>query len=602
MRQLDPNETHALTSFIATLLRTEGSNDLVAVNQLHKPGRLNVYIVNSDKSTVAAIPKGNAAYVSSSDVIFIDASYFRLGSRNVLAVAENALDENVLAPLRVYAYFVLAHELGHRQLHRGWWSALAHLRGSSRELEADAFAIRVLQTLYSTETLRRAAHIPETVSTLSGFFGDVTPLQRIVDHLSVAVSFLADELFDSPFPILSQTRDHPAFLGRFQSLLKGLGDAANAAGDEDAIRKMSVARSVLASTTYLLELRPSEIEFNNHFQYAYIDGSKLHVVGRDKQPILALDLAELQPGRQYRRVIQDMGGEPTARYSWPGRPGETITLRRDGRLVAIKGETGDVLSEVDLRSKLGDNSCVKQFILPPQPSDYAYATFCEAGRASVAIIGKDGSIRHRQIKDLVTESKSIGFDIRILLPRTFDVDAAGRPMITFSVGGENYRLALSPELIPQTTVRMLLSGEGIWHTRRVGPAQLIEKATVSDAAGEAFFLTGSPIFRNVEMHSAEKADTEPPTSEKLGPSVGRGPDTLPIAASYPIGDNRVIVNLVEGGAYLADFSKKRLSPIRRQSFGPGEQIAANIEGDWIYYRKYDRRVLVFKGARSGKSH
>ncbi|PZQ88717.1 MAG: hypothetical protein DI534_11225 [Leifsonia xyli] len=603
VRPLDPTETTALSGFVTTLLKVEGADVEVAINQPYRSGRLNIYVVDSDKSPNSGVPKGNAAYISSSDIILVDGMYFQFGSRRVLAVAENSLDEKVLAPLRVYAYFILAHELGHRQLHRGWFNAFRALGGQSRETEADAFAVGALRKLYSTEEMRRSAHIPETVSELSGFFGEVTPLQRIVDHLSLAVSFLADDIFDSPFPLLSQTRSHPAFLGRLDSLLKGLGEAAAAAKDEDAIRQMSVATSVLESTRRLLEFSPSEVEFNDRFQYAYIDRTTLFVVGADGRPVTAIALSELDPGRQYWRTVPAFQGEPSVRYAWAGPSGQTMALRRDGRLATVKSASGDVVGGRSLQGQLGDNSCARQLVLPPQPSDYVFASYCEAGSLGVARIGQDGSFVRRSLKDLIGEARAPGVDLAEVTPRSFDLDAGGRPTVVFSLGQENYRLSLSRDLTPQAPIRLALADERLWAEVRAGPARLFAKATIADPAGKTFYLTGSPIFRNFEMRSAETAEAELLAS--TGPSFRAGrlaSETLRIALSYSIGENRLIVSLVEGGAFLIDFGRKRLDPIRRRGFDPGEQIVANEAGDWIYYRKYDRRLLLFRGTRNGEAN
>lgn len=165
----------------------------MSINQRYKKGSLNLYIVKAaDSDTAPGVIRGNAAYVASSDIIFIESGYFDFGSNTVFARSNDNLTEKVISPLRVHAFFVLAHELAHRQIHGGWFEFSRILENPQREVEADEFAIKVLKELYATDESRKAAAVPEPTSELIGIEGDVTPLQRIADHLGTASGHVRD--------------------------------------------------------------------------------------------------------------------------------------------------------------------------------------------------------------------------------------------------------------------------------------------------------------------------------------------------------------------------------------------------------------------------
>lgn len=602
LRMLDADEEATLRRFLSALLSSEKAGVELAINQRYQAGRLNIYVVDAALGEGArVVSRGNAAYVSSSDILFIESAYFEIGDTKVFARASDSLTEKVLSPLRVQAFFVLAHEIGHRQLRHGreWLGWEGQARSYEREIEADDFAIAALKKLYVSSDSRERAGIPEPIST--SFLEEPGPLERIADHLGYAVDFLADEVFDNPFPILANSATHPAFFGRMRSLLQRLRIDAEAEQDEPALQQLRLAEAVAAASDYLLSLKPIEIEYSNSFQYAYLTAEKLVAVGNDGQPVADTALIDLAPGQQYRKTLPAPQREATVRYAWPGATGETLVLRRNGRLERTDNKTGISQLVVDLASKLGDNTCVKQFLLPPSPQQYALATSCVEGRPQVSMIATDGAIRTVPLHELAfAASKAAGHnavDTEDFEIRGFDLGASGLPVLTYTDGNNVFFANLSGSLEPSAARKLTLEPHNLPEPIVYHGSRALPRAILADVSGRAFYAYGAPIFRDIAIFDAETISDKAVASVDLSPSVNedRLNTLLPIASSFPIGRGRLIINLDREGAYLMDFATKSLLPIRRSGFDALEQVVANGNGDWIYYRKYGNRILVFKG-------
>ncbi|WP_210178864.1 hypothetical protein, partial [Ensifer sp. Root954] len=602
LRVLDADEEATLRRFLSALLSSEKAGAELAINQRYQAGRLNIYVVDAAAGEGSrVVSRGNAAYVSSSDILFVESSYFEIGDTKVFAQASDSLTEKVLSPLRVQAFFVLTHEIGHRQLRHGreWFGWEGQVRSYEREIEADDFAIAALKKLYVSSESRERAGIPEPIS--ASFLEEPGPLERIADHLGYAVDFLSDEVFDNPFPILANSKTHPAFFGRMRSLLQRLRIDAEAERDEPALDRLRLAEAVAAASDYLLSLKPIEIEYSNSFQYAYLTNEGVVAVGNDGQPIADTPLSDLVPGQQYRKTLPAPQREATVRYAWPGATGETLVLRRNGRLERTDNKTGISRLVVDLIGKLGDNTCVKQFLLPPGPQQYALATSCIEGRLQVSLIANDGTIRTVPLHGLaLAASKAAGYnsvtaeDLEI---RGFDLGASGLPTLTYTDGNNVFFANLSASLEPSAARKLTLEPHDLPEPIIYHGARALPRAIFADPFGRAYYAFGAPIFRDISIFDAEAVSDKPVASVDLSPSVNedRLNALLPIVSSFPIGQGRLIINLDREGAYLMDFVNKSLLPIRRSGFVALEQVVANDSGDWIYYRKYGNRILVFKG-------
>ncbi|MET1416831.1 hypothetical protein ABVF61_31540 [Roseibium sp. HPY-6] len=608
--EVTSDERSNLEAFLSEMAIVTGSNKSFSINAPYDARHINLYIVETSDVPDTPFPVGNAAYVSHSDIIFIDASYFRFGAERVFADPTDSLTAGVLTPLRVYAYFVLAHEFGHRKLHRSiWpdilvWGDLWH----RRELEADDFAIKILSALYSSEDSRRQAGIPEPVSSMIGLLdGEETSLQRLTDHLGYAIAFLSEEVFENAFPLLSRSDTHPAFFGRMSRLLDQLAAEARILDDQEALRQLRVIRSIMSATAALMELKPAEIELEHPFQFAFLDNEHISIVGNDNTGVLTRNLDDLSPGTLIRIENKPPQREATVRYAWPGATGETLVLRREGTLEAIRNSSGAVLSQRTLNGQFGDNSCVKRIILAPAPASFVYVYFCVEGVDHVATLNRNKETAAFNLQELSSDALQ---DAGLLAARAtqptlrivgFDLDAAGSPALHVVAENALFLILLSQTFHVQSVHRLDFDPVTLPESMNFRGARITPKTFVTDDAGKSFFLRGSPLFREFDLLDAGDMKAAAWAAVDLTPSIDepRLAQIVSIRSIHLLGGNRMIVNLVEGGAYLINFNAKMLAPLNRQGFSQMEQVLSNERGDWILYRKYGNRILVFREGDRG---
>lgn len=603
LRVLDAEESQNLERFITAVLVTAGAKPVFAINEPYRKGRLNLYIVEGSRARGAAIARGNAAYVASSDIVFVDSLYFDFGNNRTFAAAENDLTGRLLTTMRVHAFFVLTHELGHRQLGHSWnWRGWFSSEGShAREIEADDFAVAVLKQLYATDDSRDKSGIPAPVSSLTGVFGEeMTPLQRISDHFSYSVALLADDIFDSPFPILTASGTHPAYITRLRALITRLKADAQKSADEEAVRSLALSEAVTAATYKLVSMQPVEIELDNPVQHAYLDAHYLYLVGNDGHPIHRLALSSMRRGFQHRVQLPAPQRTATVRYAWAGQEGEALLLLRDGLLRQIDVASGETRSERDLRGELGDNSCIKRFLPAPGGSGAAYFSFCRKGHPHALRIGADGSLNSSDLRQLAAEAHKVlrGADVPaerievIALER----DASTQPTLIYVLGDEAYALTLKAAFEPVALKLLALTAAELPAAVSNGEVSGTPGAIISDADGQPYYVKGTPIFRDIGVYDAQTRSDKAIASVDLSPGVDETlmEQRLDVHSSFCIGQNRIILNLADNGAYLMDFAARSLLPLRRHGFKAMEQIGANSQGDWIYFRKYEKRILLFR--------
>lgn len=591
---LSEEESGTLKRFLTAFFRAQDARVDVAVNQPYRAGRLNIYIVD-DSRTHNAIGPGNAAYVHSSDILFIGSSFFSIGSNRTFTRAPDELTMKVHMPLRVFAFFVIAHELGHRH-HGGsrFLELFSERQRHRREEQADDYAISHLKRIYASPELREAAGVAQPVSDLLGVSAEEpTPIERMVDHLGIAVSFMADDIFDSPIPLLSTTDTHPAFFGRMNNLLERLRADAATAGDRDALGRLAMFQTIVAGTNYLVAREPIEIEFARPFQYAYLDRETLHVVGNDGSPVLAIPLHALDPGRQYARTAPPPQRNATIRFAWAGGDGRTMTLRRDGTLRLIENASGRTVWEKPVAAMFGDNSCVRQLLVPPQPAMFTYVSSCIDGMPLVARIGSNGDIVAKQVRELVEQSKQClhpGQDAAV------DLNAAGQLTLVLKCDGRPYLFTLAPDLRMAARTELAPSIDISAETLS-GRVKATTKPVIADEASRPYRIRTDPLSTSITLFDARR-DSGTPYATGV-PDAGGAPFGLDIPASvissFHLVGNRRIVNLAQGGAWLVDFDRQRVLPLRRKGLRDMEQISSNTGGDWMYFEKYGRRILLFKG-------
>ena len=600
--ELNEEERTLLSAFLKALLSREGGDPAFAINEKYRRGRLNVLIVDEPWDTSSGWTHGNAAYAKGGDILFIDAGYFREGEELVFSNKGDSLIRDVLAAVRFYTFFIIAHEIGHREQSRdsrllplSWTMSAPDL-----ERDADSRAMTALMALYRDNELVHSGVIPPPVSGLTGFTSDrPTPLQHISDHMSYAVGFMADQFFDGPFPILAQSDTHPEFFLRLSAILDDLAAKAEAASDEDAIRVLNLGRSISLATLSIIDLRPTEIEFDYPFQYAYLTDEMLVIVGNDETPFDTIPLSSLRPQRQVFRTLPKPQRAATVRYAWPINDNHGMTMRRDGNLELIDVRTGTVLEQHSIRTRTGDNSCVKRIHRPAEPIGLIYVSYCKNGvrfasqwKPDMTIVERDLSALAEGVRAMAPEPEPIG----ALEVVSFLLNANSEPMLYVADTDTVYAAQLTRDL-KLVEVRMLaVDPDDIPPPIHHRQARIDRDIVFSDSAGRTRYLTNTSLFRRVTVHDAESNRGSPLAVVDLTPTtdLDRLLGIAPFREVHPISGNRTIVNLEEYGVYLVEFETNKIRPLSRQSFSTREQIGANANGDWILFRKYGSRILLFQ--------
>jgi hypothetical protein len=625
---LSKSERKSLQSYLDVLHDQLHLDRPFSINEPYSSKHINVYVVDSEGKRL--LSRGNAAFANPSDILFIDQHYFRFGDKRIFENSEDEFTQQVLAPLRVHAYFVIAHEIGHRQLHNGFWRLPGVAYSHSRELEADDFSIQALKGIYSTPTLRIRANVPVPISVVTDFTdAPATPLQLLVDHLGYSISFLSQEVFDSPFPILSESETHPAFFERFHRLLQRLVNEATTSRDDPALQQLQLVLNVSSATLYLLSLRPTEIQFDQPFQYAYIDKQKLQVISNDSQPFISIPLSSLRQGQLVRYKASPPKHNATVAHAWSSSQTSAVVLRRESqRIEIVSTATGAVLSTRGLTTEeAGDDSCYKRFITPPQPSLYVYTISCIKQRPLVTMFGSSGEGKTIDLQELANKTgiaSGIRSDAEPIRFAGFELGANGDPVLIAASRDRVVAANLTADLVVRSTQTLSIRPDQLPETFvRKGKA-LMRDFLVADGRNGFYFFNGSDISHRYKLFSATVVPPAVVMSVKseLTANDPPNPDPDPVAdddllepfrsmnledklsrdtylrETHQIRNNCLIANLEEGGVFLINFDRSIMAPLSRNEFANREQVFANAQGDWIIYQKFSKRILYFKGRES----
>jgi hypothetical protein len=385
--EITAEERSRLSLLLNEAKRIAGIDKPIAINEPYRRDCVNVYIVRTGLDPQGAIAQGNAAFSPRDDILLIDSSYFQVGDERALANSTSESTQALLSAWRVYTYFVLLHELGHRVYQQAipWW----HFAGSTfhadpaQETAADKFAIKTLLQLYELDQKRSesdARLMPAPASVFIDMSGEaVGPGCRLVDHLGTAFALLSEEVLDHAFPLLSASPTHPAFLERMLSILGQLGGLPDVRGNSDARRSLSLSKAVVSSAQNLMELGPTEVSFDNPVEYVLLDGESLYYFEFGFETPTQISVAQLKPKASLRVHNQQRPINPAAiQYAWINSDGSFSAYRRDASLNVFR-RNGERVSAVSLTGKLGDRSCVNEMLVPAMPTRYAYILSCEKG-------------------------------------------------------------------------------------------------------------------------------------------------------------------------------------------------------------------------------
>lgn len=598
---LSSEEHSILSGFLYALLEVTDSEATFAINEKYRDGILNIYVVDKAWGAASGWKHGNASYAAASDILFIDAAYFREGEEFVFSNTGDDLTRSVIAAVRFYSFFIIAHEIGHREQSRSRRAFLISRTKSSQQLERDADqrAMAALMQLYRNRGLVESGVIPPPVSSLTSFASErVTPLQHLSDHTSYTLGFLSDDFFDGPFPILSQSATHPEYFLRLSAILDDLAIEAEANEDEDALRILNLGRSTSLATLSIISLKPTEIEFDYPFQYAYLTEQELVVVGNDGVPFYSIKLSSLRRQWQVHRSLPEPQTEATVRYAWPIDERRAFTLRRDGVLAIVERNTGKTLGEASLRGRIGDNSCAKQFIRSAKATGVAYLSYCKNGERFVSVLNSDMRIVEHDLSTLAQRVKESLSDANGDKHSVvgFVLSGGGDPMLYTADRESIYAAGLSPSLEVVGSRQLALKASTWPEPLRFRGARIDRNIVFADAARRSRYIKSTSLFRHVSLHDAEDGNSEPLAFVDLTPTIesDRLRAVAAFRAAHPIGENRIIINLEEYGAYMVELGKPEIYPVSSQSFSELEQVVANSKGDWILFRKYGSRILLFR--------
>lgn len=598
--QLNPDERTQLCKVMENAARMGGIDKPISINEEFRSDHLNVYILRAKGSPEEAIAQGNAAFSLRDDILLIDGSYFLLGNEKVLAPNADLAAEKIFRTLRVYAYFVLLHELGHRSTRTSWKDLNYSSFHSDKDLErrADEFAIRTLLNLYEIDASSPQnvpKIMPGPVSVFIDFSGEkVGPGCRLADHLSHAFAFLSEAVLDNAFPLLSASTTHPAFLTRILEILKAVGELPDVQANEDARRTLSLTTGVVASAQNLMDRRPTEISFDSPIEYAFLDGDSLYYFETGAIAPQGIRLAQLKPNASLKvRNHQKKNNQAPIQYSWINADGNILIIRRNGDL-SVTDKSGKLISKTSLTGKLGDQSCVLEMLVPTVPTRFAYILYCEHGDLCAKII--DNGVLRNGVS-LVSVASS-------LIPNTYPDPMQVIQMTTSfqnsvglyaKSGNQIYLVEATSDLSPLRAYKVVDAPPSVNVDVDYRGRRLPFKVYLYGPHGKTYFFEGTGLFRNFSMRRVDDDTAVTVGHYAMLDRVDepRMSEVLLIKDYRYISKSEAIVNLVDTGVYIVNFESGQILPISHHYFTNKEQLTANTAGDWLLYRKYGDRVLFF---------
>ncbi len=221
---LSAEENKNLAGILQWLMTAIDEIPAFTLNGTPKLNTLNIYTVNTDQTGGIFCGRGNAVYEAPTDVIFLDIELFRQSW--LKQVFEGLTDEHISLS-KVYCYFIILHELGHRVKHRDS-GVLFDLRSKStsekkrlQEEDADTFALKTM-----VEAYRIDRENPETNFIAEAGEAIYLNKQDNKNDVWIDLGAMAQKipvlnlLSDSPYSSLYSDMAHPSFVERSLRLLK----------------------------------------------------------------------------------------------------------------------------------------------------------------------------------------------------------------------------------------------------------------------------------------------------------------------------------------------------------------------------------------------
>lgn len=220
---LEKDDRVQLENELGSILEGLSLEIKASINLPAEKNTLGIYVIKAEAREELGLQPGNAMYVPRHDVILLDEELVRPTSIR-LQFGGILLTEPDRSLISVIAWrrFVLLHEIGHRELHRGLLARFTDK--GQRELEADEFALRGMQKHFSISSNRYSG---EGTLRTNGVHYDSLSLS---EQQPVVLSALAQEvavslLFGSGrHSTFYRSHSHDNVIDRFRRILSSSGD------------------------------------------------------------------------------------------------------------------------------------------------------------------------------------------------------------------------------------------------------------------------------------------------------------------------------------------------------------------------------------------
>lgn len=591
---LDTGEREALETQVSALLNAAGIKKPVRINTRYQTGSLNVYVTVPDQSN-PSVAKGNSAFVSGKDILLIDNAHFLLGERRIFDRASDEAEEALFGALRAYTVFVLAHELCHRPTHQ----RPSFLRSDpEEEYAADACAVTLLNSLYGPGKFPWNATVSENAQASSDDIPHLESVSPYFKDLLNALNFIATDLLDNTFSVVSVGEAHPIFFERMQRILDQMEKLF--AGHESPLgaQSIKVTHAVMKSASNVLALRPSTVEFDSPIDYALLSPLELIYFDRGNPIPHRIAFRQLTPLGVLRIHNRASQAEPQIRYAWLNVDGTIGMLRTDRNLATVATDTGRVIATRSVANEFGDNSCVKRAEIPRAPVKQVYFMYCVSGSPMARVLNRESLGEEISLNELVrialaryTEtSQRLDFNVfQVSLGSKGDVGVFVRQ--TEKV----YLVECDSNLTPKSVV-LLAAEPPLTSDDRIGRARLNLQSWQYLGADQSLAFSGSWLLRKMRAELVSSSPTTPFAASDLTPDLNDDRTDAPIMiVSYQyLKAEMTVVNFREGGVYLLDLSSHTLLPISYFSHTRMEQVQGNDSGYWDIYQKHGQRILLFR--------
>jgi hypothetical protein len=595
---LDTDERNELENQISALLKTARIDKPLRINSRYDSESLNVYVTVADQSN-PSVTKGNSAFVKSKDILFIDNAHFLFGQRRIFDSTSHEAEAPLFAALRAYTVFVLAHELCHREAHTGRW--LPHSDHPEEEYAADSCAMTLLYSLYGSGASVWTGATLKTDQASSDPTPDLEAVQPYFRDLLHGLNFIATDLLDNNFPVVSGGEAHPIFFERMRRVVDQMERLFAGRASVLGAQSIEVTRVVMKAASNVLALGPSTIEFDNPIDYALLGKSDLIYFDRADPVPHRIEFRRVAPLAVLRVHNSASDAEPMIRYAWLNADGTIGMLRVDRNLASVNASSGKIIATRDVTREFGDNSCVKRAEIARAPVSQVYFMYCVSSSPMVRVLA--GRILGEQISlnevAKTALARNLGTDqtpdFKVL---QVSVGSKGDVGLFIEQAGKVYLVECDSNLNAKRVA--LLAAEPPLNSDEQLPARLNLQTWQYLQADNSLAFTGSWLFRKVRAELVSGSPTTVFAASDLTPDLndGRIDAPIPIINYQYLQTDRTVVNLRDGGVYLLNLSKRTILPISYFSQTHMEQMQGNDSGDWDVHQKHGQRILLFQSERN----